>query len=264
MLLNSYTFLLIFLPVVVVLYWLVPRGYPRHAVPHRRVARLLRAVGLAVHPAAARDHARRLGRRPLSREERGGGREPPPQADPGGGRRHQPRVPRLLQVPRLLRRLARRHPAADRGRRAAAGAQSCCCRSASASTPSPASRTPWTSTAAWSSRRRASIHYLAWVTLFPYILAGPIIRYGHVGAQLERAQQRFRWALIGTGLFFLVMGFAKKMLVADMMAPYVERAVRAPRPPRAPGRAGRPPSATRCSSTSTSPATATWPWASPS
>jgi D-alanyl-lipoteichoic acid acyltransferase DltB (MBOAT superfamily) len=68
---------------------------------------------------------------------------------------------------------------------------------------------------------RSVIHYLAWVTLFPYILAGPIIRYGHVGAQLERAQQRFRWALIGTGLFFLVMGFAKKMLVADMMAPYV-------------------------------------------
>ena len=68
---------------------------------------------------------------------------------------------------------------------------------------------------------RSVIDYLAWVTLFPYILAGPIIRYGHVGAQLQRAQQRFRWALIGTGLFFLVMGFAKKMLVADMMAPYV-------------------------------------------
>ena len=29
MLLNSYTFLLVFLPVVVVLYWVVPRGYPR-------------------------------------------------------------------------------------------------------------------------------------------------------------------------------------------------------------------------------------------
>jgi alginate O-acetyltransferase complex protein AlgI len=68
---------------------------------------------------------------------------------------------------------------------------------------------------------KSVIHYLAWVTLFPYILAGPIIRYGHVGAQLERAQQRFRWALIGTGLFFLVLGFAKKMLVADMMAPHV-------------------------------------------
>jgi alginate O-acetyltransferase complex protein AlgI len=68
---------------------------------------------------------------------------------------------------------------------------------------------------------KSVIHYLAWVTLFPYILAGPIIRYSHVGVQLERSQQRFRWALIGTGLFFLIMGFAKKMLVADMMAPYV-------------------------------------------
>ena len=68
---------------------------------------------------------------------------------------------------------------------------------------------------------KSVIHYLAWVTLFPYILAGPIIRYGHVGVQLERSQQRFRWALIGTGLFFVVMGLAKKMLVADMMAPYV-------------------------------------------
>ncbi len=29
MLLNSYAFLLIFLPVVVVLYWLIPRGYAR-------------------------------------------------------------------------------------------------------------------------------------------------------------------------------------------------------------------------------------------
>jgi alginate O-acetyltransferase complex protein AlgI len=68
---------------------------------------------------------------------------------------------------------------------------------------------------------KSVIHYLAWVTLFPYILAGPIIRYGHVGEQLEHSQQRFRWALIGTGLFFIIMGFAKKMLVADMMAPYV-------------------------------------------
>jgi D-alanyl-lipoteichoic acid acyltransferase DltB (MBOAT superfamily) len=68
---------------------------------------------------------------------------------------------------------------------------------------------------------KSVIHYLAWVTLFPYILAGPIIRYGHVGEQLERPQQRFRWALIGTGLFFIIMGFAKKALVADMMAPYV-------------------------------------------
>ena len=68
---------------------------------------------------------------------------------------------------------------------------------------------------------KSVIHYLAWATVFPYLLAGPIIRYGHVGEQLERAQQRFRLSLVGTGLFFLAMGLAKKMLVADMMAPYV-------------------------------------------
>ncbi|NLE23598.1 MAG: MBOAT family protein [Actinobacteria bacterium] len=68
---------------------------------------------------------------------------------------------------------------------------------------------------------KSVIHYLAWVTLFPYILAGPIIRYGHVGEQLEQARQRLTWALVGSGLFFLAMGAAKKILVADMMAPYV-------------------------------------------
>ena len=41
---------------------------------------------------------------------------------------------------------------------------------------------------------KSVVHYLAWVTLFPYLVAGPIIRYGHVGEQLERSQQRFRWA----------------------------------------------------------------------
>ena len=68
---------------------------------------------------------------------------------------------------------------------------------------------------------KSVVHYLAWATLFPYLMAGPIIRYGHVGEQLERAQQRFRWSLIGTGVFFLVMGLAKKILVADIMATYV-------------------------------------------
>lgn len=68
---------------------------------------------------------------------------------------------------------------------------------------------------------RSVLHYLAWVTLFPYILAGPIIRYGHVGAQLESVPRRLSWALVASGLFFLVLGLAKKMLVADVMAPYV-------------------------------------------
>ncbi len=70
---------------------------------------------------------------------------------------------------------------------------------------------------------RSVVHYLAWATLFPYLMAGPIIRYAHVGEQLEAAQQRFGVSLLGSGAFFLALGLAKKMLVADMMAPYVNR-----------------------------------------
>src|SRR5665648_784324 len=107
---------------------------------------------------------------------------------------------------------------------------------------------------------KSVIHYLAWATLFPYLLAGPIIRYGHVGEQLEHAQQRFRLSLIGSGLFFLVMGLAKKLLVADMMAPYVnDLFARHAHLGLLSGWA--PPSATRCSCTSTSAGTPTWPWA---
>ncbi|MEZ5125921.1 MAG: MBOAT family O-acyltransferase [Thermoleophilia bacterium] len=69
---------------------------------------------------------------------------------------------------------------------------------------------------------KSIFHYYAWVTMFPYITAGPIIRYDHVGHQLEAAdRQRFSWTLIGTGLFFLILGLAKKVLFADVMAPYV-------------------------------------------
>ena len=217
MLFSSFTFLLVFLPVVVVLFWLVPRGLPRltylvviscvfYGLWDWRYVPLLLAATLvdwvaghyiarAESPAAAQAHSR-------------------------GRHRPQHRPVWLLQVPRLLRGFDERAPGSARRGRAPARAQG-----ASADrhlvlhvrgisyavdvyrgTIKPA---------------KSVIHYLAWVTLFPYILAGPIIRYEHVGQQLEGAQQRFRWALIGTGLFFLVMGLAKKMLFADMLAPYV-------------------------------------------
>ena len=68
---------------------------------------------------------------------------------------------------------------------------------------------------------RSIVYYWAYATMFPYVTAGPIIRYGHVGRQLERPQQRFHWALVGSGLFFLILGLAKKLLFADMIAPFV-------------------------------------------
>ena len=220
MLLNSYTFLLIFLPVVVVLYWVIPRGYPRllfliaaslvfYGLWDWRYVPLLLATTLADWIAGhylARDEAEDASRRR-----------------------------KLILAAAIAVNLAFLGYFKYRG--FFVDSLDGVFRLLGAGKPLPAVKMllpigiSFYTFAGISyaidvyrgmiKPARSVIHYLAWVTLFPYILAGPIIRYGHVGTQLERSQQRFRWSLIGTGLFFLIMGFAKKMLVADMMAPYV-------------------------------------------
>ncbi len=220
MLLNSYTFLLIFLPVVVVLYWVIPRGYPRllfliaaslvfYGLWDWRYVPLLLATTLADWIAGhylARDEAEDASRRR-----------------------------KLILAAAITVNLAFLGYFKYRG--FFVDSLDGVFRLLGAGKPLPAVKMllpigiSFYTFAGISyaidvyrgmiKPARSVIHYLAWVTLFPYILAGPIIRYGHVGTQLERSQQRFRWSLIGTGLFFLIMGFAKKMLVADMMAPYV-------------------------------------------
>ncbi len=220
MLLNSYTFLLIFLPVVVVLYWVAPRGYPRllfliaasllfYGLWDWRYMPLLLATTL-VDWVAGHYLAK---------------------SEPEGASRRR----KLILAAAVAINLAFLGYFKYRG--FFVNSLDGVFRLLGAGEPLPAIKVllpigiSFYTFAGISyavdvyrgmiKPAKSVIHYLAWVTLFPYILAGPIIRYGHVGAQLERAQQRFRWALIGTGLFFLIMGFAKKMLVADMMAPYV-------------------------------------------
>ena len=222
MLLNSYTFLLIFLPVVVVLYWVIPRGYPRllflgaasllfYGLWDWRYVPLLLATTLVDWVAG---HY-------LAKSEAEG---------EGASRRRK-----LLLAAAVAINLAFLGYFKYRG--FFVNSLDGILGLVGAGRPLPALRLllpigiSFYTFAGISyavdvyrgmiKPARSVIHYLAWVTLFPYILAGPIIRYGHVGVQLERSQQRFRWALIGTGFFFLIMGLAKKVLVADMMAPYV-------------------------------------------
>jgi alginate O-acetyltransferase complex protein AlgI len=219
-LLNSYTFLLIFLPVVVVLYWLVPRGYPRlvfliaaslvfYGLWDWRYVPLLLATALVDWVAGhylAKSEAEGTSRRRM-----------------------------LILAAAIAVNLAFLGYFKYRG--FFVNSLDGVFRLLGAGEPLPAIKLllpigiSFYTFAGISyavdvyrgmiKPAKSVIHYLAWVTLFPYILAGPIIRYGHVGVQLERSQQRFRWALVGTGLFFLIMGFAKKVLVADTMAPYV-------------------------------------------
>ncbi len=66
------------------------------------------------------------------------------------------------------------------------------------------------------------IHFAAFVAMFPSLLAGPLLRWGAVGRQLERLPRRLPSALAAAGVTFITLGLAKKLLVADVLAPYVD------------------------------------------
>jgi D-alanyl-lipoteichoic acid acyltransferase DltB (MBOAT superfamily) len=73
---------------------------------------------------------------------------------------------------------------------------------------------------------RDPIRYAAFVSMFPHLIAGPIVRYTDIVEQLRRLRPRLTWRLAATGLFFLAAGLVKKTLVADQLAPHVDRLFR--------------------------------------
>src|SRR4051812_28110886 len=70
---------------------------------------------------------------------------------------------------------------------------------------------------------RNAIHYAAFVALFPHLIAGPIVRYSSIDQQLRRLAPRLSAPLAASGLFFFTCGLAKKLLIADQIAPHVDR-----------------------------------------
>ena len=69
---------------------------------------------------------------------------------------------------------------------------------------------------------RSAIHYAAFVAMFPHLIAGPIVRYADIEQQLARLQPRLTAVLASSGAFFFACGLAKKLLIADTLAPYVD------------------------------------------
>lgn len=55
--------------------------------------------------------------------------------------------------------------------------------------------------------------YATYITLFPQLVAGPIIRYKDVSNELDNRQESF--ALFSTGIKRFIIGLAKKVLIAD-------------------------------------------------
>jgi alginate O-acetyltransferase complex protein AlgI len=60
----------------------------------------------------------------------------------------------------------------------------------------------------------------AYIALFPQLIAGPIVRYKVLGPQLVRPKAGF--ADFGAGAQRFMIGFSKKVLIADMVAPIAE------------------------------------------
>jgi alginate O-acetyltransferase complex protein AlgI len=67
------------------------------------------------------------------------------------------------------------------------------------------------------------LEYTTFVALFPHLVAGPIVRYADLAPQLKRPTRTLTAQAAATGLFFLSCGLVKKLLLADQLAPHVDR-----------------------------------------
>jgi alginate O-acetyltransferase complex protein AlgI len=68
---------------------------------------------------------------------------------------------------------------------------------------------------------RDYIDFAAFVSMFPHVVAGPIVRYSDIDAQLRDPEPRLSASLAASGLYFFTCGLVKKVLIADALAPHV-------------------------------------------
>ncbi len=70
---------------------------------------------------------------------------------------------------------------------------------------------------------RGFINYVLFVTFFPHLIAGPILHHREIMPQFARTETyRFSWVNLSVGLTLFAVGLAKKVLLADTLAPSVE------------------------------------------
>ena len=74
---------------------------------------------------------------------------------------------------------------------------------------------------------RNPLRYAFFISFFPHLIAGPIVRYGKLEPQLRRFY-RFDVDLFVSGLLLFSLGLAKKVLVADQIAVRTDRLLGSP------------------------------------
>lgn len=65
---------------------------------------------------------------------------------------------------------------------------------------------------------QSAMRYLLFVTFFPQLIAGPIVHHKEMLPQFARIQSRFSIDLVAPGITLIVLGLAKKVLLADSLA----------------------------------------------
>ena len=69
---------------------------------------------------------------------------------------------------------------------------------------------------------RHVLEYTTFVSLFPHLIAGPIVRFMDLQPQLQKPRPRLTSEAAGVGSYFLVCGLVKKLLLADQLSPHVD------------------------------------------
>jgi alginate O-acetyltransferase complex protein AlgI len=67
------------------------------------------------------------------------------------------------------------------------------------------------------------LHFSAFVAMFPHLIAGPIVRYSDIEHQFAKLQRTLTASEASVGVFFFVSGLAKKLFLADRLAPLVDQ-----------------------------------------
>ena len=65
---------------------------------------------------------------------------------------------------------------------------------------------------------KSLMHFAAYVSMFPQLIAGPIVRYSDVETQMQELGARPNWEEVSRGIWFFVVGMCQKILVADTVA----------------------------------------------
>jgi D-alanyl-lipoteichoic acid acyltransferase DltB (MBOAT superfamily) len=66
---------------------------------------------------------------------------------------------------------------------------------------------------------RSLLRYSVFVSFFPQLIAGPIVHWREVMPAFDRLKARDRWSDLAIGISVFSIGLAKKVLIADQLAP---------------------------------------------